>query len=46
MKDYCCWVKIDDSFCASPDWTNRMLDIAKVGKPMMDFINSVIDDYE
>lgn len=46
MKDYCCWVKIDDSFFASPDWTNRMLDIAKVGKPMMDFVNSVIDDYE
>ena len=27
-------------------WLDGISEILKVGKPMMDFINSVIDDYE
>ena len=46
MKDYCCWHCVDDGFFAQPDWLDRMERILKAGKPMMDFINSVIDDYE
>lgn len=46
MKDYCCWVTLDETFFAQPDWIKRLEDLALTGKPMMDFINSVVDDYE
>lgn len=46
MKDYCCWTSVSDTFWGKEDWLDKMADILKVGKPMMDFINGVIDDYE
>lgn len=46
MKDYCCWHSVPDSFFEGDGWLDDMANILKVGKPMMDFINSVIDDYE
>lgn len=46
MKDYCCWKAVSDTFFEDTCWLEKMSDIFKVGKPMMDFINSVIDDYE
>lgn len=46
MKDYCCWHGVSDSFFEGDGWLDGIVDILKVGKPMMDFINSVIDDYE
>lgn len=46
MKDYCCWHRVPDDFFEGDGWTDRMAEILQVGKPMMDFINSVIDDYE
>lgn len=46
MKDYCAWVKVPDDFFASDRWLQASADIFKVGKPMMDIINSVVDDYE
>lgn len=46
MKDYCCWHGVPDSFFEGDGWLDEMAEILKVGKPMMDFINSVIDDYE
>ncbi len=46
MKDYCCWKRVDDDFFAQPDWLQQMTDLFQVAKPMMDFANSVIDDYE
>lgn len=46
MKDYCCWHKVPDTFFDGNKWLDDIVDILKVGKPMMDFINSVIDDYE
>lgn len=46
MKDYCCWVKLSDDFFLQQDWGDRIVEICKVGKPMMDIINSVVDDYE
>lgn len=46
MKDYCCWRKVDDDFFESDDWIEKACELFKVGKPMMDFMNSVIDDYE
>lgn len=46
MKDYCCWHAVHDDFFSQTDWLDRMAETLTVGKPMMDFINSVIDDYE
>jgi len=46
MKDYCCWHRVDDDFFSSASWLDDMATILQAGKPMMDFMNSVIDDYE
>jgi len=46
MKDYCCWTAVPDDFFDGDAWLDKMTEVFKVSKPMMDFINSVIDDYE
>lgn len=46
MKDYCAWVKVPDDFFEGDGWLRKSAEIFQAGKPMMDFINSVIDDYE
>lgn len=46
MKDYCCWHSVDEKFFDGEDWIEESAKIFKVAKPMMDFMNSVIDDYE
>ena len=46
MKDYCAWRCIDDDFFTKTDWAKNAAKIFKVAKPMMDFVNSVVDDYE
>ncbi len=46
MKDFCCWKKVSDDFYEGDSWLEGMVEIFKVAKPMMDFINTVIDDYE
>jgi len=46
MKDYCCWLRVDDDFFARPDFAARAAEIMSVGKPMNDFVNAVVDDYE
>lgn len=46
MKDYCCWMKVPDNFFEGNEWKEKLIEIAKTGKPMMDMMNNVIDDYE
>lgn len=46
MKDYCCWKALPDTFYDGDAWFDEVVKIFKVAKPMMDFVNSVIDDYE
>lgn len=46
MKDYCCWHRVDDDFYGSDGWMAKTMDIMKTAKPMLDFMNDVIDDYE
>lgn len=46
MKDYCAWHILDDKFFNQKNWAEKAAEIFKVAKPMMDFTNSVIDDYE
>lgn len=46
MKDFAAWHVVEDNFFEQPNWQQRMADIFQTAKPMMDFTNSVIDDYE
>jgi uncharacterized protein (TIGR02453 family) len=46
MKDYCAWHVVPNDFFESDEWIQKMVKIFKVAKPMMDFTNAVIDDYE
>ena len=46
MKDYCCWHHVEESFFCGDVWLDEAELMFKAGKPMLDFTNSVIDDYE
>lgn len=46
MKDYCCWHHVDEDFFEGDKWLDEMERMFRAGKPMLDFMNSVIDDYE
>lgn len=46
MKDYCAWKAVPDTFFEGDRWLDEMVKVFQVGKPMMDFVNSVVDDYE
>ncbi|MBP3790229.1 MAG: DUF2461 domain-containing protein [Prevotella sp.] len=46
LKDYCAWHAVADDFFEGDGWIDEMERIFKAAKPMMDFMNSVIDDYE
>lgn len=46
MKDYAAWIKVPDDFFEGDKWLDEIEKYFKVGKPMMDIINSVVDDYE
>ncbi len=46
MKDYCCWHSVADDFFEKDNWIDETMRMFKAAKPMMDFMNSVIDDYE
>jgi uncharacterized protein (TIGR02453 family) len=46
MKDYCCWKRVPDTFFDNDRWQDEAIKVFKVAKPMMDFMNAVIDDYE
>lgn len=45
LKDYAVWHKVSDSFLGTEDWEHAVCNILKVGKPMMDFVNAVVEDY-
>ena len=46
MKNYCCWTQVDDDFFEGDQWLEPMARVFSIAKPMMDFMNRVIDDYE
>lgn len=46
MKDYCCWRTVSDTFFEGDGWMDEMEELFRAAKPMMDFINNVVDDYE
>ena len=46
LKDYCCWHHVEDDFFEGDRWLDELERMCKAAKPMMDFTNAVIDDYE
>ena len=46
MKDYCCWHTVSEDLFEGDKWCDSVCKSFKIAKPMMDLINSVIDDYE
>ena len=46
LKDYCAWHQVPESFFEGDSWLDGMEQIFRAAKPMMDFMNAVIDDYE
>ena len=46
LKDYCAWHAVPESFFEGDGWLDEMERIFRAAKPMMDFVNAVIDDYE
>lgn len=46
LKDYCCWHHVKDDFFDTDRWMGKAVKMFQAAKPMMDFTNSVIDDYE
>ena len=46
LKDYCAWHRVSDSFFEGDEWLDEMERMFRAAKPMMDFMNNVIDDYE
>lgn len=46
LKDYCAWHRVSDAFFECDAWLAELTKMMKAAKPMMDFVNAVIDDYE
>ena len=46
LKNYCAWHRVSDSFYEGDQWIDEMERVFRAAKPMMDFMNAVIDDYE
>lgn len=46
IRDYCAWHRVPDNVFLDGSWLKMSADMFRTAKPMMDFINSVVDDYE
>ncbi len=46
LKDYCAWRGVQEDFFIGDGWLDEMAKVFKAAKPMMNFVNAVIDDYE
>ncbi len=46
LKNYCCWHHVADDFFEGDGWLDECDKMFLAAKPMMDFTNNVIDDYE
>lgn len=46
LKNYCCWHHVDETFFDGDGWLDECEKMFRAAKPMMDFTNNVIDDYE
>lgn len=46
LKNYCAWHRVADDFFQGDGWLAEAGKVFRAAKPMMDFTNAVIDDYE
>lgn len=46
QKDYCAWHAVPNDFFEGDGWLDEIERMFLAAKPMMDFMNAVIDDYE
>jgi len=46
LKNYCCWHRVADDFFEGDKWLSKVEPMFRAAKPMQDFINNVVDDYE
>ena len=46
LKDYCAWHAVPETFFEGDAWLDEIERMFRAAKPMMDFMNAVIDDYE
>lgn len=46
MKDYTAWRAVPDDYFEGDGWEADLTRCLKIGKPMMDMLNAVVDDYE
>ncbi len=46
LKNYCCWYRVPETFFEGDKWLAKVEPIFRAAKPMQDFINAVVDDYE
>ena len=46
LKDYCAWHAVPETFFEGDAWLDEIECMFRAAKPMMDFMNAVIDDYE
>ncbi len=46
LKDYCAWHAVPETFFEGDAWLDEIERMFRAAKPMMDFMNTVIDDYE
>ena len=46
LKDYCAWHAVPETFFEGDVWLDEIECMFRAAKPMMDFMNAVIDDYE
>ena len=46
LKDFCAWHHVPDTFFEGDAWVEEMMDTFQTARPMVDFVNAVIDDYE
>lgn len=46
MKDYATWHCVPDNFFQGDIWLAPIVEQLSVAQPMMNFVNSVVDDYE
>lgn len=45
-KDYSVSTPLDDGLLLSPGWEDKVVEIFRTMKPMLDFVNYTVDDYE
>lgn len=46
LKNYCCWHRVSEDFFEGDGWLKNCEKMFRAAKPMQDFINAVVDDYE